>query len=1158
MRRAARRLTPLIAALVAMLAGSAAARAQTADPPLNLSADNVTGSRGPEGDIVHLNGNVRITRGRTVITSELGRYLRGQGMLYLDGNVRLVDSSTVVTCDHAAYSEERDVLQVTGRVTIRDRGATLRAPSGTYDRRAARMDLYGGVTAADSTQTASAERATYWRNQRRFEARGKVRGEDTGNRTTLAADSVDYDRAMSLAVARGNPVLRSRDKDGRVAEVRAVTLRTNNELKTAEAIDSVRIVRDTLQARADYAFFDDRNDRGILLGNPRAWDHETVVRGDTLEVFTERRALRRFVVRGGATIDYEGMRPDTRGELSRLTGERIEVFFSRDEIDSLIATGQARNEYTARPRAGRTAEVNVTQGDTITVYFRDRKIDRALVKGSATGEYRFEVAVGDTAAARSEIVRYDAPRIEFIVPKDRIVLDQRSHLVYKELELFAKKVEFDSEKQTLVATGDPRLADRGEEVKGHLMTYDLETRTGNIYEAETTYEKGLYHGERIRKIGETELEVLDGSYSTCSLDPPHYRFASRRMKIYLRDKLVAKPVVFYVKNVPLLALPFYVFPIKPGRHSGFLLPRVEFGFNDRAGQFVRNAGYYWAPSDYFDVTVAGDYYQAEPSWVLRADGVYKLLYKLDGRMSGSFARSERDRRDRWDFNAEHTQEISPRTHLVARGQFVSSRDYQRDPAFGHTLAQRLNRFLTSSLALSHYAEWANFNVVVDRRQDLDADESLKDPDGAGPLTAPPPGRVASLPNLVQTVPSLSVGFPTRTLGTLPFLRGTPLQRPLSSMYFSLNSRFVSENQRVGFLDANGVIQQRSTTRRALANNSALTDNRRLFGWLTVAPGINLDAVVWDRDALGNTLVPAATWRGSLTSSATFYGTFAPNIGPLAGLRHVVFPSVSFGYSPEFPQLTFTDATGARRNRFESFSGIAMSGFRSQRMNFSLTQTLQAKLRRGETVQRIDNLLTFGTSGSYDFLWRESGARRGLSLLSSQVRLSPPGLITADASWSTDVYSQRPLRSLNYNVSTIYSGSATRSAATTVLPVEATTPTEVNFSEPWSVSLAYSYSGGYRFGASSLWSANQVLNGRAVLPLTPAWRLEYSTSYNMTGGALLTQRFHLTRDLHCWQASFSRSFNPGFDAEYWFRIGIKDQKEVYYERGTRQSSFGGIR
>ena len=192
----------------------------------------------------------------------------------------------------------------------------------------------------------------------------------------MLSDLVDYDRIAHEAVARGHPVLRTRDKDGRVAEVRAITLRTNSELRLAEAIDSVRVSRDTLQARADYALFDDRADRGWLLGSPRAWDDETTVTGDTLEIWTEQRALRRLVVRKNAVIDYAGARPDTRGETSRLTGRQVDVFFTRDVMDSLVAVGQGRNDYQAVPRAGRTPEANRAEGDTITVYFIHRQIDR--------------------------------------------------------------------------------------------------------------------------------------------------------------------------------------------------------------------------------------------------------------------------------------------------------------------------------------------------------------------------------------------------------------------------------------------------------------------------------------------------------------------------------------------------------------------------------------------------------------------------------------------------------------------------------------------------------------------------------------------------------------------------------------------------------------
>jgi len=76
-------------------------------------------------------------------------------------------------------------------------------------------------------------------------------------------------------------------------------------------------------------------------------------------------------------------------------------------------------------------------------------------------------------------------------------------------------------------------------------------------------------------------------------------------------------------------------------------------------------------------------------------------------------------------------------------------------------------------------------------------------------------------------------------------------------------------------------------------------------------------------------------------------------------------------------------------------------------------------------------------------------------------------------------------------------------------------------------------------------------------LTPNWRLDYSASLDITGRQLVTQRFGLTRDLHCWQATFTRVFVVGGEAEYYFRIGVKEQKEIYLERGTRIGSLGGI-
>ena len=1147
------------------LAGSvlAAPRARAAEPPLNLTADNLTGSHGPEGDFVTLNGAVRVTRGRTVLTADAGRYYKAQGMLYLDGHVRMVDSVTTMTCDHASYSEDRDLLFVEGGVRLVDKDSEIRAPSGTYDRRSGRADLAGPVEGRDKKMVLYADRAVYLRDSAMVLARDHVRGIDQDNETELEARSVDYDRVRKVAVGTGDPVLRTHDDGGRVTELRALRLVVDTERRVAEAIDSVRISRDTLQARGERALFDDVAQRGWVTGNPRAWDDQTTVSGDTLEFQTERRAIRAVVVRPNAVMDYVGSRPGTLGEASRLTGDTATVYFTRGDIDSLVAVGKARNRYTGVPRSGKTSELNEAAGDTITVFFRERKIDRAQVQGGARGTYRIAVDVGDTTAAKQEIVEYDARRIEFRVAESTIVLDTEAHLTYQDLELHAGQVKYDIGRQTLEAEGSPVLGDRGEQVKGGLMTYDLPTRVGTIYDAQTNYEKGLYLGQRIRKVDENELHVMSGTYTTCNSARPHYHFSSRWMKIFLKDKLVAKPVVFYLGNVPLLALPFWVFPVKSGRHSGFLFPQFEFGLSNSAGQFIRNAGYYWAPNDYMDFTAAGDYYQAEPSWVLRGDGQYRLLYRLDGSFRGTFARNEnpQNRTENWDFSGDHSQELTPRTRLVARASFVSSKDYNSSNLYGRSLSQRLNRFLTSSLAVSHNAEWASINAVIDRRQDLDADESLIEANRNG---IQPIGTQASLANLTGSFPSLSIAFPTRAIGRLGLLKRTPLAKPLGTLYFGFTSQFVSDMERRAFVaghtpfvtdpyrDSITTLGQALTTRRGLLSSIGLSDSRQLFGWLNFQPQLRSNVAVFDFDELGHKVVPAGVWSSAVTMSTTFYGAFRPRIFGLEGLRHIVSPSASLAYSPEFPGLTYVDSEGVRRSRFNGFSGVGISGFQQSYINFNLNQRLQAKLKRGGNITRLDNLLSWSTGGSYDFLYRKRGREHPLSSLSSNVFVQPPTYMNANLNWVTDIYKPHPIRSVGYNLGlNLDSGGLKRTSPD--LPVEQ--QSAAGPGEDWSFGFAYSYSGGYT--TETVWASTRTANLTSRYQLSPAWAFEYAASFDLTRHSVQTQRFMLSRDLHCWQAVFTRLFMAGGEAEYYFRIGVKDQKEIYLERGTRVGSLGGI-
>ena len=1178
------------AVVITTRAAPAKKGAKTPEPPYKIEASRMTGGRGPNGDVLFLE-QVTITRTRTRLQSERGRYERATGMVYLDGNVRLRDSTANATCDQASFSEHEDRLDLRGNVVVTDRDATLKAPQGWYDRKNGAAQLTGGVRGLEKKQRLVADEAFYQRDSMIVRARGHVIANDDENKIQLESSAVDFDRRSKLATAFGEPLplMRATDDDGKETVLHARLLKVNSETRIAEAIDSVRVERDTLRASAHYARFDDNTGRGILVGDPRAWDNETQVKGDTLETIAVKRKLERVIVRGAAVIDYAGARESYKGEKSRLTGSRVDMFVGGSTIDSLVATGKAHNEYSAAPKEGKTAESNTTQGDTIFVYFKDKKIDRARVQGGATGEYHPPVAAGDTTAARLERVSYDGRRIEFVIPKSQIVLDGDAHLSYRDLELHSRRVEFDSGKNTLVAEGHPKLVEKGDEVDGQLMTYDMDHKVGTIYQATTEYERGLYHGKEIRKATDNELDVLGGAYSTCDLDDPHYHFSSHYMKIYLKDKMVAKPLIFYIRNVPILALPFWVFPIKPGRHSGFLFPQVEFGFNTTTGQFVRNGGYYWAPNDYFDVTGAGDYYQGTqttPSgWAARGELNYKLLYEFDGHMEGRYDRSSDvlgSQTENYQFYGTHQQTLSERTRLSALGNFVSSREYNNSAFSNLPIGQRLNRFLNSNIQLTHYADWISLTAIVDRRQDLDASLSVQDPDGTGPLHGPATGTVAS-PTLTVSYPSLSASLPTRALGSYSSIKDTRVGTLLASTYMTLSGRFLALETRQSVVsgqqyfsridnsqavpdtiaDSANIVTETVSRRQGATTTFALSDSRRLFGWINFSPSLFTNAAIFDHDVLGNKVVPAAVWQASAGLGTTLYRTMKLGL-PGFAMRHILTPNANIVYSPEFPGLTYVDSNGVRHDRFQTFSDIGIfSGAKSLRTNFSIDQRFQAKVGSGEHVRRLDNLLTWTTSSSFDFLYRENKLAHGLGPILTGMRLQPPGWVNGDASATIDAYSGRPLQSLNYNLSTSFNsrGSGKPQApriATDPLPprgyyVENQAPEE--FHETWSAALSYSYAGGYSAGPS--WSSHKTLNGVLHYQLTDNWTFDYQAGYDLTQHDILLQRFNITRRIHCWEATFSRSFIPGGESEYFFHLGIREQKEVYYERGTRQQSIGGI-
>src|SRR4029077_3038197 len=144
-------------------------------------------------------------------------------------------------------------------------------------------------------------------------------------------------------------------------------------------------------------------------------------------------------------------------------------------------------------------------------------------------------------------------------------------------------------------------------------------------------------------------------------------------------------------------------------------------------------------------------------------------------------------------------------------------------------------------------------------------------------------------------------------------------------------------------DSSTIVGETVSRRQGAATTFALSDSRRLFGWINFSPSLFGNAVVFDHDKLGNKIVPAATWQTSAGLSSTLYRTMKMPF-PGFAMRHVFTPSANIVYSPEFPGLTFVDSNGVRQERFDTFSGIGIfSGRKAVLTNFAIDQRFQAKL-----------------------------------------------------------------------------------------------------------------------------------------------------------------------------------------------------------------------
>ncbi len=281
----------------------------------------------------------------------------------------------------------------------------------------------------------------------------------------------------------------------------------------------------------------------------------------------------------------------------------------------------------------------------------------------------------------------------FRIQADRVYLNERTK-------------ECHAEGSVLLDWGENRLA-------GEKLEFDLETENGVIYSVLGYIEpEYTFTAERVEKIAEDVLVIHKGVFTTCTQPTPYWSLKVGRARVHLDHYAHLRNVLFKVRRLPIVYLPYLVWPVKEDRAAGLLFPEV--GSTNNRGKVISEA-FFWPIRRNMDVTFYADYY----SLAGIAGGIeYNFVPNQEGkgRFLGYYLNDKITDARRYNFNYSQEQNFPKDFRLTADINEVSDFNYYID--FERDLRLSSKTSILSRLNLSRNWSSYSFNSKGERRKQL--------------------------------------------------------------------------------------------------------------------------------------------------------------------------------------------------------------------------------------------------------------------------------------------------------------------------------------------------------------------------------------------------------------------------------------------------------
>jgi LPS-assembly protein len=313
----------------------------------------------------------------------------------------------------------------------------------------------------------------------------------------------------------------------------------------------------------------------------------------------------------------------------------------------------------------------------------------------------------------AEKISVEADHVSYDEATRSVEAEGNVRLEWKGGTLEADRLRVEQSTRRILSEGPLRLTTPELRLVAGSCDLDVDDETGRLTDVSMSVEDlGVsFGGREVRKYPGARYTLRDGYYTTCRSEEGHapdWSLGGRDVDVDVGGYGKLRHGTFRVKDVPVLYLPYVVFPAHDDRQSGILLPQL--GASSQRG-FVIEQPYFWAIDKHQDLTLTGAVETAARIGI-NADYRYRPRRDVAGELEGAYynekirGNEEADIQsplfegvnipeNRWMLGVRHRQQLRPNMQLYGDGLVVSDELYLReiDPMYAEYMTGSLRRTL---------------------------------------------------------------------------------------------------------------------------------------------------------------------------------------------------------------------------------------------------------------------------------------------------------------------------------------------------------------------------------------------------------------------------------------------------------------------------------